>query len=191
LIGSEPSRWRTNVRGYARVRCNGVYPGIDLVYYGRQRQLEYDFVVTPGADPGLIRLGFEGARGLRLDSGGNLVVALEGGEVVQHAPRIYQEAESGTEAVEGRWALVGADRAGFEVGRYDTARTLVIDPVLDYSTFLGGNSVDVGHAIAVDGSGSAYVTGSTYSTDFPTQNPYQTALAVRGQSGVLDIPGWR
>ena len=90
LIGSDPKKWRTNVRGYGKVRCRGVYAGIDLVYYGSRRELEYDFVVAPGRDPTLIGLGFEGARGLRVDGEGNLMVALDGGEVVKRAPRVYQ-----------------------------------------------------------------------------------------------------
>jgi hypothetical protein len=172
FIGSDPKMWRTAVPSYATVRCRGIYPGIDLMYHGRDKELEYDFVVAPGSDPTRIRLGFEGAQ-LRLDDQGNLVVHMDGGEIVQRAPRLYEEAGSGKRPVRGRWVLRGESEAGFEVTAYDTRHTLVIDPVLAYSTYLGGNSIDYGLGIAVDSSGSAYITGYTYSTDFPTLNPYQ------------------
>ncbi len=173
FIGNDPKKWRTNVPAYAKVRCRGVYPGIDLVYHGRERELEYDFVVAPGADPWPVRLRFEGARSLRVDGEGSLVIGLGTGELVKRAPRLYQEPGAGREVVTGRWVLHGDKEAGFVVGEYDRKRTLVIDPVLSYSTYLGGSDEDVGYAIAVDGSGSAYVTGYTRSIDFPTQGPYQ------------------
>jgi hypothetical protein len=180
FIGNDPKKWRTNVASFAKVRCRGVYPGIDLVYYGNQGQLEYDFVVAPGADPRRIRLGFEGGRGLRLDGEGNLVVSLEGGELIQRAPRVYQGLASEKKAVPGRWVLRGRTEAGFQVGAYDQRQALIIDPVLSYSTYLGGNSLDIDESgireapmIAVDGQGCAYLTGLTFSTDFPTQDPYQ------------------
>jgi hypothetical protein len=173
--GNDPRRWRTDIPGYARVRSRGVYPGIDVVYYVNQKQVEYDFVVAPGADPRRIRLGFEGARDLRLDAEGNLVVALDGGEVVHHRPRVHQEVASARRAVEGRFVLRGRKEAGFALGPYDTRQAVVIDPVLSYSTYLGGSEDDSGVGIAVDGQGSAYVGGITLSADFPTQDPLQTA----------------
>jgi hypothetical protein len=115
FIGRDPKRWRTDVAGYARLRCRGVYPGIDLLYYGSGRELEYDFVVAPGGDPTRIRLRFEGARSLRVDDEGQLVVALDGGEVVNRAPRVYQEEGTRKVAVRGRWILRGKSEAGFEV----------------------------------------------------------------------------
>ena len=160
FIGSDTKKWRTNVPGYGKVRCRGVYPGIDLLYYGKGRELEYDFVVAPGGDPTRIRMGFEGARGLRVDGERNLVVALEGGEVVKRAPQVYQEEGTSQRPVRGRWTLRGKDEAGFEVGAYDPRRPLVIDPVLSYSTYLGGSDFDYGYGIAVDSSGSAYVTAT-------------------------------
>jgi len=174
FIGRDAKKWRTDVRGYARVRCRGVYPGIDLFYYGNQKQLEYDFVVAPGGDPRRIRLGFEGAQALRLDVAGNLVVALDAGDVVQRAPRVYQQVGSRRQGVEGRWSPRGKNEAGFELGPYDARRAVVIDPPLSYSTYLGGSDYDAGVGIAVDSAGSAYVGGMTLSTDFPTQGPYQT-----------------
>jgi hypothetical protein len=130
-------------------------------------------VVAPGGDPTRIRLRFEGARELRVDGEGQLVAALDGGEVVNRMPRIYQEEGTRKVPVRGRWILRGKSEAGFEVEAHDPRRSLAIDPVLSYSTYLGGNSIDFGHSIAMDGSGSAYVTGYTVSIDFPTQNPFQ------------------
>lgn len=125
LVGNDPKRWRPNVAAFEKVRCRDVYPGIDLVYYGRQKELEYDFVVAPGGDPRSIRLGFEGARSLRLDGKGNLIVALGGGEVTKSAPQVYQEVGSKRETVSGRWVLRGKKEAGFEAGAYDRRQALV------------------------------------------------------------------
>jgi hypothetical protein len=105
FIGRDPTRWRTDVAGYAKLRCRGVYPAIDLLYYGRGRELEYDFVVALGGDPTRIRLRFEGARSLRVDGEGQLVAALDGGFVVNRAPRIYQEEGTRKVPVRGRWIL--------------------------------------------------------------------------------------
>ncbi len=168
FIGNNPRQWHTNVPTYAQVAYRDVYPGVDLVYYGNQQQLEYDFNLAPGADPSAIRLAFDGAQDVTLDPAGNLVVQLAGGTVVEHAPVLYQWGAGGKEPVAGRYVLEGNYQAGFAVGAYDPSRELVIDPTLAYSTYLGGTFFDVGQGIAVDGAGDAYVTGYTYSADFPT-----------------------
>jgi len=167
FIGSDPARWQRDVPNYARVKYASVYPGIDLVYYGNQRQLEYDLVVAPGADPRRIALGFEGVRELSIDPEGNLVLQTSQGAIAQHKPIIYQDIGGKRQAVDGRYVLGAKHRVGFQVAGYDTTRPLVIDPVLSYSTYLGGNGNDIGYAIAVDSAGSAYVTGLTQSTNFP------------------------
>ena len=183
FIGNDPAQWSTNVSSYARVRYQDVYPGIDLIYYGNQRQLEYDFVVSPGADPSVIRLSFDGADKVDLDNEGNLVLHVAGGEVVQHAPIIYQEIDGEKRAIRGGYVLdavpdgQGQYQVGFQIGFYDSTIPLVIDPVLEYSTYLGGSDRDWAFGIDVDSSGSAYVTGHTYSTDFPTAKPFQATLA--------------
>jgi hypothetical protein len=177
FIGNDPSRWHTNIPNYARVAYLGVYPGVNLVYYGNQQQLEYDFVVAPGADPGSIRLGFQGANSVSLDGQGNLVLATALGDVLEHAPVVYQDVGGARQPVTGQFVLLGQSEVGFQVGAYDASLPLTIDPVLSYSTYLGGSGADSGQAIAVDGSGNAYVTGYATSTDFPTTFAYQNVNA--------------
>ena len=174
FIGNDPKKWRTDVPHYARIEYEGVYPGIDLVWYGNQRQLEYDFVVAPGADPKQIQVAYEGVESLEVAAGGDLVLRTALGEVRQQQPRVYQETGGKRVEVGARYALVARNRVSFQLAKYDRKRELRIDPVvLVYSTYLGGNSGDAGYGIAVDAAGSAYVTGSTFSTNFPTQSPYQ------------------
>ena len=168
FIGNDPSRWRTNVPTYAKVRYSGVYPGIDLVYYGQQRQLEYDFVVAPEANPDDIVLGFEGADSVEIDAHGELVLRTAAGDVRQHKPVVYQEASGVRHQIEGSYVRKGTTRVGFKVAEYDRSRPLVIDPVLVYSTYLGGHANDAARAIATDVDGNVYVTGFTYGSTFPS-----------------------
>jgi len=176
FVGSDRSRWQAGIPTYSRVRFQGVYPGVDLVYYGNQRALEYDFVVAPGAKPKAIRLHFAGARKLALTADGDLVVSAKEGRVAFHKPDVYQEASGRRRPVEGRFTLLSNTSAGFALGGYDHSQTLTIDPVLVYSTYLGGSTNDIANGIAVDNSGNAYVAGITYSTNFPvTPGAYQTS----------------
>ena len=168
LIGSDSSQWRRGVQSFGKVRYPALYPGIDLVFYGNQQQLEYDFVVAPGGDPKNIRLHVSGGDALRIDSGGNLVIRAGGAEMVQRAPVVYQEHDGTRQLIAGRYVKTGRHEVGFAVGDYDRTRTLSIDPVLTYSSFLGGSGADFAQAVAVDSAGSAYVTGYTASTNFPT-----------------------
>jgi hypothetical protein len=169
--GKDPTRWRTNVATYAKVTYPDVYPGIDLAYYGNQRQLEHDWIVRPGADPRAIRFAFEGATSIEVDSSGDLVLTTGAGEVRLRKPAIYQESGGQRREIAGAFAPSSTGEVGFTVGGYDRARPLVIDPVLAYSTYLGGSSGDSGSAIAVDATGSAYLTGETWSIDFPSDIP--------------------
>jgi uncharacterized repeat protein (TIGR01451 family) len=187
FIGNDRSQWRTNIGNYAQVRYESVYPGIDVIYYGNQRQLEYDFVVAPGANPDRIRLAFAGADKMYLDANGELVLNTAVGEVQQHKPVLYQEVDGVRREVAGRYVIKGARKVGFEVGAYDRSRALVIDPVLVYSTYLGGTSTDRGFGIAVDGSGNAYITGVTSSSSFPTSNPLQAARNGSNDAFVLKL----
>ena len=170
FIGGDPSQWRRNVPLYGKVRYEGVYPGIDVVYYGNQRQLEYDFQVAPGADPRTIRIAFGGARAVSVDGGGEVVVQAAHGEMRQRKPLVYQEVDGARREVSGRYVMRGRREVGFEVGDYDPSKPLVIDPVLVYSSYLGGASWDFGQAVAVDGAGYIYVTGYTDSVNFPTRD---------------------
>jgi hypothetical protein len=186
--GNDPQKWRANVSNYGKVRYEQVYPGIDLLYYGNQRQLEYDFVVAPGADPGAIKLAIQGAEKLGIDDKGNLVVRLSTGEVLLHKPVAYQRTTDngpGTlvnrqssidnrQFIDGRYVLLADNHIAFEVSAYDRSKPLIIDPVLSYSTFLGGSNEDELFRIAVDSSGYAYVVGATGSSDFPLQSAYQS-----------------
>ena len=188
LLGKDRAQWRTLVPHYRRVRYAEVYPGVDLVYYGNPQQLEHDFIVAPGADPAQIQLTISGANRVRVNAEGDLILTVPGGEVVQQAPRIYQVINGQQQPVAGRYVLrhleaaattvniAMADpmleplRVGFAVAHYDPKQPLVIDPVLAYSTFLGGIKEDYGLSIAVE-SGYAYVTGATLSIDFPVNDP--------------------
>ncbi|MDQ1591762.1 MAG: hypothetical protein QOG71_2389 [Pyrinomonadaceae bacterium] len=168
LVGDDPEKWRTNVSTYAKVHYKEVYPGVDVVYYGNQRQLEYDFIVAPHANPARINFALSGGRGLRIDANGDLIMRVGDGEVRQHRPIIYQEIDGSRREVAGGYVLKGRNRVGFRVGSYDHTRPLIIDPVLSYSTYIGGGGSDYSEAVVVDANGSAYVSGYTTSVNFPT-----------------------
>ena len=169
FIGNDPEQWQTNIPTFGQITYQNVYPDIDLVYYGNQQQLEYDFIVAPGADPNVIALNFAGADALEIDPQGNLLISIDdGGQVIQNSPIIYQEINGVHQNVDGGYVLSENGRVGFELGDYDTSLPLVIDPILVYATYLGGIDTDSVYGLAVDSSGNAYMTGRTYSVDFPT-----------------------
>ncbi|MCI0389221.1 MAG: SBBP repeat-containing protein [Acidobacteria bacterium] len=168
FIGNDPKKWRTNISTYAKVEYRGIYPGVDLIYHGAQRQLEYDLIVAPGADYRKIKLGFEGVDKMEINADGDLILRVGGEEILQRRPVIYQEVNGARREISGGYALRGKRQAGFRVGNYDHRRPLVIDPVLSFSTYLGGSSFEFSRDIAVDSAGNAYVTGRTSSPDFPT-----------------------
>jgi hypothetical protein len=172
LIGSDPRAWRTNIPMYARVRYRDVYPGIDVVFHGDQQQLEYDLIVAPGHDPRTIALRVDGVDRLAVDPAGDLLLHVGGGIIRMQKPVIFQHPQGGAtrRAVDGHYVLSGTHQVGFAVGAYDETRPLVIDPVLVYSSYLGGTGSDQGNGIAVDAAGSAYLIG-TAGADFPVSNP--------------------
>jgi hypothetical protein len=196
FLGNDPSKWRTDVAHYSRVSYQDVYPGVNLAYHGAQRQLEFDFVVAPGANPAPIGFHFAGAQGIgigmKTDDSGNLVISSAAGDVLLHKPVAYQEQNGTRQAVDARFMLKANHQVSFELGNYDHSRELVIDPAVsyEYSTYLGGTGNDEGFGIAFDGSGNAYVTGQTASQTFPgtsgtlpgVANVFVTKIAAGGSS---------
>jgi len=169
LIGRDPARWRTDAPTFARVRSRGVYRGIDVVHYGTEdRQLEYDFVVAPGADPRVIKLAFDGVDGLTIDDGGGLVLRVGETRLRLGKPHVYQTSARGRRTVAGSWTLHDGRTVGFRLGPYDSRQALVIDPSVSLATYVGGSGVDQAFAIALAGDGSVFLTGNTVSADFPT-----------------------
>src|SRR5262249_40360627 len=191
FIGNDPGRWRTNVANFAKVKYESVYPGVDLVWYGNQGQLEHDFIIAPGADPTRIKLSFAGADAM-IDGRRALVLRPDGnrdGEVARLLkPVAWQEADDGKRReIACDYRIVNKDQVVFRLGEYDRSRTLVIDPVLAYSTYIGGAGVDQAVDIAVDGDGFAYITGQTDSADFPGPSPIQSAKGAQSDVFVLKI----
>ena len=168
LLGNNSSQWQTNIPTFGAVNYQNVYPGVNLVYLGNQQQLEYDFDVAPGSDPGAIRIQFTGADSLSLDAGGNLQIGAGGGAVQMDKPVVYQTIGGAQKDVDGNFVLLGNDQVGFQVGAYDRTQPLVIDPTVVYGTYLGGTGLDYGYGITADSAGDAYVVGTSLSTDFPT-----------------------
>lgn len=177
FVGSDSHHWLTGVPTYKSVRYQGIYKDTDLVYHGHQGLLEYDFIVKPGGRPDRIAVRFRGVKSISTNPAGDLLVSLDGAEVVLCKPSAYQEAGETKRAVAAKFHKQGPFEVGFEVGPYDRTQPLVIDPVLSYSTFLGGSGTDQGKAITVDAAGDVYVTGTTLSTNFPTTTgAFQTSL---------------
>jgi hypothetical protein len=190
LIGNDPKKWRSGIPTYGKVNYAQIYPGVDLVFYGNQRQLEYDFVVAPGADPSRIAWQIQGANAA-LDADGNLLLNAENGPASFKKPVVYQADGDKKIPIQGSYEVAG-NQVRFRLGSYDHAKPLIIDPVLSYATYLGGTGIDgigffIGpglanlpsQAIAVDAEGSVYVTGYTYSSDFPTQNSYKSTQPAK------------
>jgi hypothetical protein len=175
LTGNQPANWHVGIPNYRKVAEREVYPGIDLVYYGTQRQIEYDFVVGPGANPRIIRLAVEGPTKLHVDARGELVASVDGGEVRLKKPFAYQEVDGGKQTVASNYVLRRDGGVAFRLGKYDSSRALVIDPILSYSTYIGGSNIDGANAIAVAPDKTAFITGGTFSSDFPTVHPIQAA----------------
>lgn len=176
FLGNDSSQWRKDIPTYSKVQYSEVYPGIDLVYYGNRKKLEYDFVVSGGVNPASILLNFGDATRADVNDRGELVLVSDGKELKFNKPTLYQEINNQRQEVTGSYVLKDSTTVGFEVGAYDTSRPLVIDPVLDYSTYIGGSSQDQAFDIAVDASGNTYIVGTTQSSNFPTNNPLDSTL---------------
>src|SRR5580692_10998932 len=171
FIGNDPKKWHTDVPSYEAVRFQGIYPGVDMLFYGRQQRLEYDFIVAPSADPRAIALSISGARKLELNSQGDVLMSVAGGKVALQKPVVYQEVNGQRREIAGNYTITNEHQIRFAVGAYDRTQPLTIDPVLNYSTYVGGESTDLGLGLALDAAGDAYITGLTSSTAFPQMNP--------------------
>jgi len=190
LRGQDASQWVTNLPNFARVRAAGVYPGIDLIYYGNQAQLEYDFVVSPGADPNAIRMSFDGVSSLAIDEEGNLLLATPAGSLVQRKPVVYQTVAGVRKPISGRFVVDGRT-VRFELASYDRSQSLTIDPVLVYSSFIGNGNADMGSSVAVDQNGNLYVTGVTYNAQYGDADVLLRQIAPDGSAFlyIADIGG--
>ncbi|HEV3205185.1 MAG TPA: SBBP repeat-containing protein, partial [Gemmataceae bacterium] len=174
FIGNDPAKWQTGISTYGRVEFQNVYAGINLAYYGTQQQMEYDFIVTPGANPNAITLGFSGTDQVAIDPQGDLVLTTSGTVFHQHKPFVYQESAGTRQEITSHFVWKDAQHIGFEVGTYNPNQPLVIDPTIQFSDYLGGSGIDETHGVAVDPTnGFALMTGLTTSTDFPTVNAIQ------------------
>lgn len=187
FIGNDQAKWLRNIPTYKKAYIKDIYPGIDVVYYGTQQELEYDFVIGPGANPKLVRFSVEGADRIRLDETGKLLLSLQHGEVSLNKPVIYQLDENGNRReVKGTY-VVNGNEVRFKLERFDSAKALIIDPVLSYSTLLGSNNTEAANGIAVDSLGNAYVTGTTEFSGFPTTPGAFRAAASRGGAFVTKL----
>ena len=186
FTGSDPKNWHTDIPAYARVKYAGIYPGVDLVFYGNQRRLEYDFVVAPGADPKAIQLKIDGARKMRINSRGDLLLSVAEGEVELQKPVIYQKLNGEKREIAGHYVIGGDHRVTFSVADYNRKEPLILDPILDYSTYLGGSGAEnttLPVGIAVDSAGDAFVVGDTFSANFPTTASGLTPEPLTGNLG--------
>jgi hypothetical protein len=171
FIGNDPKKWHTDIPSYEAVRYRGIYPGVDVLFYGREQRLEYDFIVAPGADPNSIALSISGARKLVLDKRGEVLLSVAGGKVALQKPVIYQEANGQRREIAGNYTIANDHQIRFAVSDYDHTQPLTTDPVLNYSTYIGGESFDLGLGLALDAAGDAYIAGETFSTLFPQLHP--------------------
>jgi photosystem II stability/assembly factor-like uncharacterized protein len=187
FTGNDPANWRRNIPTYRKAYFKNVYPGIDVVYYGQQQELEYDLIVAPRANPKLIRFSIEGADKIRLDKSGRLQLTLKHGEVFLNKPVIYQVAANGSRReIKGGYSVNG-NEVRFKLESFDPSHPLVIDPILSYSTLLGSSIGDIGLGIAIDSSGNAFVTGSTDGTNFPTTAGSFKSTSTRGGAFVTKL----
>jgi Beta-propeller repeat len=174
FVGNDPKKWHTDVPSFEAVRYRGIYPGVDLLFYGHQQRLEYDFIVAPGADPQAIALSISGARKLGINSQGDVLMSVADGKVALQKPVVYQEVNGQRREIAGNYTIASDHQIRFAVAAYDRTQPLTIDPVLNYSTYIGGEFFDQALGIALDTSGDAYIAGLTQSTKFPQMDPIST-----------------
>ncbi|HLX44296.1 MAG TPA: SBBP repeat-containing protein [Bryobacteraceae bacterium] len=183
FVGRDPDHWRTSIPQFGKVRYRDIYPGIDAVFYGKDGSLEYDLIVARGADASRIRLEFSNPSAISIGPNGDLILNIDGTEIRQHKPRIYQDGQP----IDGSYFLAGKKQAGFKIAAYDHARSLVIDPILTYASYLGGSGGDFGYAITSDAQGNLYVVGATTSTNFPVPGGYNRQFAGPQEAFIAKI----
>jgi hypothetical protein len=179
LVGNDPAQWHTGVPTFAKVRVEGIYPGISLVYYGNRQQLEYDFEIAPGANPDTIQIHFDGADAVAINAQGGLVLTLSGGEIHQPKPVFYQTVNGVRREISGGYRLVDGHTLGFVAGSYDHSLPLAIDPLLNYSTYFGGNAGEIAWAVKLDTNGYVYIAGQTFSSQVSNGVPLSTPGAYQ------------
>ncbi|MCZ6675109.1 MAG: SBBP repeat-containing protein, partial [Verrucomicrobia bacterium] len=187
LRGRDREAWIRNVPTFAKVRYKNLYDGIDVVYYGNQRQVQYDFIIQPGASFETIRMKFDGVQDLSVNASGDLVLGIPEGELIQRRPIIYQEVDGRPFQIEGEFHLIDEETVQFLVKDYDEDLPLIIDPIIEYSKIFGGTGGEVSYGIQVDDTGNVYLTGVTSSFDFPTTQPTGNLADVNYNGGTSDI----
>ena len=204
FIGNDPKKWHTDVPSYEAVRYQGIYPGVDMLFYGKQQRLEYDFIVAPGADPKAIALSIAGARKLELNSQGDVLMSVAGSKVALQKPVIYQEINGERREIAGNYTIANDRQIRFSVAAYDHTQPLTIDPVLIYSTYIGGEAFDQAFGIALDAAGDAYIAGhhsrhvsagesglSSAGRRFGRHSICVRAEPHRHRTPLLYLPGWQ
>jgi hypothetical protein len=186
LIGNNLTDWKSGIATFGQVRLENIYPGVDAVFYGNQQKLEYDLNLAAGVNPATIGIRYQGAEKLSVDPQGDLVIGLPGGEVIQHQPLAYQiDAKGMRHEINAKYKILAGKTVQFAVGAYDHSEALVIDPILGYSTFFGGNKAEIGWAIALDGNTNIYIAGRTFSTLVSNGIPFATTLFTNYGGGKL------
>jgi uncharacterized protein (TIGR03437 family) len=178
--GNDSSRWRSGIPQFGTVRYHDVYPGVDVVYYGNQGNLEYDFQIAPGADPAKIQIAYEGAKNLKIEANGDLIFTTKTGEVRQRSPMVYQELDGKRTQIAARYKLAGRKTVTIALADYDRTKRLIVDPVLQYSTYFGGPGSDGGEGIKVDAAGNLYIF-ATLGYPQSDSNPFSSSASGSGQ----------
>ncbi|MBK9706543.1 MAG: SBBP repeat-containing protein [Acidobacteria bacterium] len=187
FIGDDPSQWRTGLNNFSRIEYQELYPGVDLKFYGNQRKLEYDFIIAPGARTDRIKFGFDGADSVTISDDGNLAVSAGPEKVIIRSPFAYQQIDGNRRMIDCNFQVDDAGKVSFSVGSYDRDQELIIDPVLEFSTFFGGSGTDISYGVAVDTAGNIYIAGATSSVNFPLKNPLYNSINGASDAFIMKL----